>query len=130
MGKLLFDLRDSSQENVFHFLTQNAGLCVVDFYADWCGPCKKLGAELEHTLPSQKKIFDNLLASTENELTKNDVSDKVVFVKVNIDNFENLANQYKVQSIPHVIYYRNGKLQNVISRNCGQIYDSVSTMLQ
>lgn len=63
---------------------------VCDFYADWCGPCKMLA-------PVMEKCSEKL-------------SDKAVFVKVNVDeNFE-LATRYGVVSIPLVGVFKGGEL--------------------
>ena len=53
---------------------------LVDFYADWCGPCKMLGAILEEV---------------ESELN-------VEIVKINTDNFLSLAREYRILSIPNL----------------------------
>ncbi len=60
------------------------GRVLVDFYADWCGPCRMLGIELE------------------------DIND-IDIVKVNVDNFPIIAQKYGVISIPHLIIFENGK---------------------
>jgi thioredoxin len=128
MGKLIVDLRVKAQENLFHFLTQNAKVCVVDFYADWCGPCKQLGMQLEKTLPSCP-FANSLFVPEDKELTPDDVKDKVVFVKVNVDEFGPLAATYKVSGIPHVIFYKNGDLQPGVVRGLQSIYDTVGKLL-
>ena len=58
---------------------------LVDFYADWCGPCKMLAPELEKA--------------------DGDIS----VVKVNVDEFDDLSRQYGVMSIPTLILFENGK---------------------
>ena len=65
-------------------------LVLVDFYADWCAPCKMLGPILE-----------------EIALEKN-----MKLVKVNVDNHEDLARTYKVMSIPYVLIFKNGEIVN------------------
>ena len=61
------------------------GVWVVDFYADWCGPCKMLAPILE-------------------ELDAN-------VLKVNVDNHEELATEFGVMSIPTVCFFRDGELK-------------------
>ena len=66
------------KEEDFNNLIQNRVL--VDFYADWCGPCKRLGAILEEI---------------------NDID----ILKVNVDLFQNISNKYGVMSIPTLIIF-------------------------
>jgi thioredoxin 1 len=58
---------------------------LVDFYANWCGPCKMISPELEKT------------------------ESNVKVVKVDVDEFEDLARTYGVMSIPTLILFDNGK---------------------
>lgn len=67
---------------------QTKGLVFVDFYADWCGPCKM-------TSP----VIDELSRE------KNSIK----FVKVNVDENPDLANQYEIFSIPTFIIFKEGK---------------------
>ena len=69
---------------------------VVDFYATWCGPCKMLGP-----------IFEEVSKESDIE-----------FVKVDIDNHEDLCREYKVMSVPTLILFENGK---EVRRNIGFI---------
>lgn len=64
------------------------GVVLVDFYADWCGPCKMLGPVLE-------------------EVAKEDPS--LTIVKVNVDNEQALAQHFKVQSIPTLYLFKDGQ---------------------
>ncbi len=65
---------------------------LVDFYADWCGPCKMLGKVLESS----------------------DID--IECLKVNIDKYSDLATKYRVMSIPTVIMFDDGK---EIKKNVG-----------
>lgn len=73
-------------ESDFDSLVSN-GLVLVDFYADWCGPCKML-------LP----ILD--------EIDFTDV------LKVNVDELPEIAKRFGVMSIPTLIFFNNGLEQN------------------
>ena len=65
------------------------GLVLVDFYADWCGPCKMLTPVLEEI---------------------NNEDEEVRVIKVNIDDARFLANYYQIQSIPTLILLKDGQL--------------------
>ena len=69
---------------------ESAGRVVVDFYADWCGPCRLVAPELEEL--SSK--WDG----------------SVRFVTVDIDESPELASQYGVYSIPTIILFENGRV--------------------
>ena len=68
--------------------SQNAVL--VDFYADWCGPCQTMNPILEETLA--------------------ELDDNIKFLKINVDKHPQLAQQFAVRSIPHYILFKNGKI--------------------
>ena len=70
------------------------GLVLVDFYADWCGPCKMLTPVLEEI---------------------NNEDEEVRVIKVNIDDAKFLANYYKIQSIPTLILLKNGQFLHRIT---------------
>ncbi len=63
------------------------GVVLVDFYADWCGPCRMLGPVLEEV---EKERPD------------------VTILKVDVDNFGALAQQFSIFSIPTLKLMRNG----------------------
>jgi len=69
---------------------KNNKVVVVDFYADWCGPCKAFNPTLQR-------------------LAK-EYTGKAVVGKINIDKSQSLANKYDVKSIPTVLYFLDGKL--------------------
>lgn len=63
-------------------------LVLVDFYADWCGPCKMLAPELE----------------------KLEKETGIKILKINVDEVALLARQFRVMSIPTLMLYKNGEL--------------------
>lgn len=65
------------------------GVTLVDFYADWCGPCR-------------------MIAPIMDELSK-DYQGKATIAKVDVDNAQNTAAKYSVTSIPTVIMFVDGK---------------------
>ena len=65
-----------------------SGFWIVDFYADWCGPCQMLGPILE-------QIKENIL-------------------KVNVDKHESLAQEFGVMSIPTICFFKDGELKNKV----------------
>ena len=64
------------------------GITVVDFFADWCGPCRKMGPILEEV---------------EQELSSN-----VKFAKINTDNNIEIAKRYQVSGLPTLMVFKNG----------------------
>ena len=68
---------------------------LVDFYADWCGPCKMQGP-----------IVDEVAE---------EVKDKAVVGKVNIDEAGDLASSYSVMSIPTLILFKDGEVKETLS---------------
>ncbi|GAC1421118.1 MAG: thioredoxin [Actinomycetota bacterium] len=65
---------------------------VVDFYADWCGPCRNLAPIID----SMSKTYEGT----------------VVFVKVNIDDEPALADEFQIRSIPAVALFDGGTLRS------------------
>ena len=62
---------------------------LIDFYAEWCGPCKKMA-------PYMEKM-------------KTEMKDQLVIVKIDADKNQQLAQQLKIQGLPALILYKNGK---------------------
>ncbi len=62
---------------------------LVDFWAEWCGPCKVIG-------PSLEEISDEL-------------ADQVTITKANLDDAPDAATRYGIRSIPNLVLFRNGE---------------------
>tara|TARA_R110000824_G_scaffold383463_2_gene577048 strand:+ start:147 stop:458 length:312 start_codon:yes stop_codon:yes gene_type:complete len=61
---------------------------LVDFWADWCGPCKMIAPTLEKL--------------------SQEYSGKIKMFKLNVDNHPDIAQQYNVRSIPNLMFFVNG----------------------
>jgi len=66
-------------------------LTVLDFWAEWCGPCKMLGP-----------VIDSLSLDEENK--------DITIGKVNVDHNNISANKYEVRSIPTILFLKNGEV--------------------
>jgi len=82
--------------NNFNELINSTKPTLVDFYADWCGPCKVLSPIIEQT--------------------KSDLGEEATVLKVNIDNNVDVARQYQIRSIPTLLLFKEG---NVVWRQNG-----------
>lgn len=85
-----------SVETFSKLTEQSDKLVLVDFWAQWCGPCKTLGPVLEEI-------------SNENQ--------KVQIAKVNVDDFKELAANYGIRSIPTMLLFKNGQVQSTLVGN-------------
>jgi thioredoxin len=91
-GDSVISLEDANQFNKILEISKER-LLVLDFYADWCPPCKVLAPILEKIAKDQK--------------------DTVAIYKINIDRNRELSNSFRVTGIPHVAFVKNKK--NVFS---------------
>ena len=67
---------------------------LVDFWAEWCGPCKML-------TPTINEIAD-------------EYSGKAIIGKLNVDENPSIASDYGIRSIPSLLFFKGGKVQNQI----------------
>jgi thioredoxin 1 len=78
-----------TQEHFTDALASN-DLIVVDFFAEWCGPCKQL-----------HKVFEDLATDKD--------CDNVLFIKVDTERQRGISNQYGITSLPTIILFVDGK---------------------
>jgi thioredoxin 1 len=69
---------------------KSSGPVVVDFWAEWCGPCKMIAPALEEIAGS--------------------LGEKVKIVKLNVDENQNVATKYGIMSIPTLMIFKNGEM--------------------
>ncbi|HEV8614406.1 MAG TPA: thioredoxin [Methylomirabilota bacterium] len=79
-----------NEQNFDETLAAHDGLLMVDFWAEWCGPCKAIAPVLE-------------------DLAR-DSAGTVTLAKVNVDENHGLAARYGIRSIPTVLFVRQGKV--------------------
>ncbi|MCB0457036.1 MAG: thioredoxin [Flavobacteriaceae bacterium] len=73
----------------FNNIISSQKLVLVDFSADWCGPCKMLA-------PILKQVKDEL-------------GDEIKIIKIDVDKNQALASKYQVMGVPTLILYKDGK---------------------
>lgn len=81
-------IKHLENEKDFETITKLDKNVVVDFYADWCAPCKMLGRNFQ-------SIEDDFPSIT--------------ILKVNVDDFQAIASKFFVTSIPYLVCYKDGQ---------------------
>ena len=75
----------------FNDIIKDSKPTLVDFYATWCGPCKMMHPILEQL--------------------KDKMGDSVTIVKIDVDRHQDLAQLYRVMSVPTLIVFRDGEVK-------------------
>ncbi|MDD6212730.1 MAG: thioredoxin [Clostridiales bacterium] len=80
-----------TEENFAKRIIQAKEPVLVDFYADWCGPCRKIGPVMERLAEKYEG--------------------KLIVGKVNVDENPGIAREYHVQSIPYLVLFSQGEVK-------------------
>lgn len=85
----------------FNEIINQEQLTLVDFYADWCGPCKTLAPILQEV--------------------KSVLKDEIKIIKINVDQHQDLAAEFMVRGVPTMLLFKNGQMlwrqSGVLGRN-------------
>lgn len=84
-----FTLIEITQDNFQEEVIENDSLVLIDFYADWCGPCKKMDVSI-------KEINQQY-------------ADKIKICKANLEDNSQLAAKYEIMSLPAILFFKEGK---------------------
>jgi len=80
-----------TDENFDNEVLKSSKPIVVDFWADWCGPCKQIAPTLEEI--------------------SNEMADQVTIAKLNIDSEINTGTKYGIRGIPTMLLFKDGELK-------------------
>lgn len=78
------------KKNLKDQISQSNEPILVDFYADWCGPCQTMNPIIQAVLV--------------------ELEGKIKLLKVNVDKHPQLSQQFAIRSIPHYILFKRGKI--------------------
>lgn len=82
-------MKELNQQNFNTEIQNTAGITIVDFWADWCGPCRMIAPILEEL---DREVAD------------------VTVMKVNVDKEPALADRFGINAIPTLIFFKDGQL--------------------
>lgn len=95
MNQSTASVKHIAQSEFENEVTRSTNAIVADFYATWCGPCRTLSP-----------LLDRLAGP---------LTDKIKFVKINVDESPGIAQNFSVQGIPTLIFFRDGKVTDRIT---------------
>ena len=109
MSNNTVEITDSNFEKL---VLKSEKLVIVDFWAEWCGPCKAI-----------TPILDEI---------SNEFGDKVLIGKVNVDEVKELPVKYGIRSIPTLLFFSNGEItrQEVGLQSKQTLVDNITQIVE
>ena len=109
MSNNTVEITDSNFEKL---VLKSEKLVIVDFWAEWCGPCKAI-----------TPILDEI---------SNEFGDKVLIGKVNVDEVKEVPVKYGIRSIPTLLFFNNGEItrQEVGLQSKQTLVDSITQIVE
>jgi thioredoxin 1 len=83
------------ESNFDREVTQSEGAVIVDFWAEWCGPCKMIAPLLDEIAREKASV--------------------VKVAKVNVDESQSLSFKYNIRAIPALLFFKNGQLRDQVT---------------
>ncbi|XP_072019223.1 uncharacterized protein [Amphiura filiformis] len=93
-NKNIYTLVEGDDEEYRNMVKTSDKLIIVDFFAEWCGPCKMIGPKFK----DMASDFPNC-----------------IFVKVDVDEFEDIAEEQGINCMPTFVFFRKGEKIEVFS---------------
>ena len=109
MSNNTVEITDSNFEKL---VLKSEKLVIVDFWAEWCGPCKAI-----------TPILDEI---------SNEFGDKVLIGKVNVDEVKEVPVKYGIRSIPTLLFFKNGEItrQEVGLQSKQTLVDNITQIIK
>jgi thioredoxin 1 len=101
-------VRQVKNKDEFDTILNNNKHVIVDFYATWCGPCKRIAPDIEKMAIEYKDV---------------------IFVKVDVEECDDVSSEYGVKAMPTFLFFTNGKkVYTVVGADLNKIKEKVSSL--